>query len=114
MAEPHLPLRSIGALLRTTRVMGREARSFSGGSIFTESFMLTTKALTSSTYWRTGSRRADTSLSLSPGLYRVVTLREAEEADNYGQLATPCSPRGPPWRGGGQPHAMAATRVASP
>jgi hypothetical protein len=88
MAEPRLPLPSIGALLRTTRVVGREGRSFSTrvhlhGVVHVDDEGAYLVDLLAD--WE--SPGGYESL-LSPGLYRVVTLREVEEADNDGQLAT--------------------------
>ena len=88
MADPCLPLPSIDALLRTTRVVDREGRSFSTrvhlhGVVCVDDEGAYLIALLAD--WESPGRHES---RLSPGLYRVVTLREADEADNYGQLAT--------------------------
>jgi len=88
MAEPRLPLPSIDALLRTTRVGDREGRSFSTrvhlhGVVDIDDEGAYLIALLAE--WESPGVYES---RLSPGRYRVVTLREVDEADNYGQLAT--------------------------
>src|SRR5262245_11592053 len=88
MADPRLPLPSIDALLRTTHIVDREGRSSSTrahrhGVVDIDDEGAYLIALLAD--WESpGSSDA----RLSPGRYRVVTLREADEADNYGRLAT--------------------------
>src|SRR5262249_5392424 len=88
MANPSLPFPSIGARLQTTRVRNREGRSVSTrahlhGAVHVDEEGAYLIDLLSEWESPGGSESR-----LSPGLYRVVTLREAEEAHNYGQLVT--------------------------
>jgi hypothetical protein len=88
MADSRLPLPSIDTLLRATHVVDREGRSFSTrvhlhGVVHVGDEGAYLIGLLAD--WESPGGYES---RLCPGPYRVVTLREVGEADNYGQLAT--------------------------